>query len=126
MKAYKVFRIVNDRLMSAIVENSARIKYCLGQPNLGKLFMTQDGKMVRLPVIAFQTLEAVKEFQKSCLENRSYPFEVWEVEGEPCRQAIRYGNLNELEYGRYSPTKNDFPEGTVFLENCKLLQKVDD
>ena len=125
MKAYKVFRVEDGRLFSAIVEGRACIEYCFGRLSMGQVF-AYKGRQIRLPVMAYRDLESAEKMKKDWEEIYfRTTFEIWEVEGKYCRKKIRHGYLEELEMGKYCPVKLSFPIGTIFLQTCTPVRKIE-
>ena len=125
MKAYKVFRVEDGRLFSALVRDQACIEYYPGLPSMGQIF-TYNGKRIRLPIIVFRDLGSAKRMKKKCEQTYFWAsFEIWEVEGKYCHKKVCHGDIDELELGNYCPDELSFPDGTIFLETCTPIRRVD-
>ena len=123
MKTYKIFRVEDGQLMSAIVEGRACIEYCPGRPSMGQVF-AYNGGQIRLPIMAYRDIESAERMKKWWAKvYLRTTFETWKVEGKYSRKKIRPGDLDELELGKYRPDELSFPAGTIFLETCTPVKR---
>ena len=143
MKAYKIFRVIDGELYSAIMDGKVKIRYKPSKQSKGKLLLVQsEGKKIKSPIFAFRRLKDARnrlklfiswarseEEKKELLEK----FEIWEVKGSPWEGtligiAFSFSSLEKGIVTALAALKRVvpyMPRGTVLLSSCVPVRKVE-
>jgi len=126
IECYKVCKVVNDELHSAIVyDTDADLKYSIGKvikPKVGKIF-------------AFKTLKDAVRFKTFMVDRRNKIFKCRGVLSKEQPNRILYTSLCfrggiEIFWGKriWRDAGNDYttckPGGTIFLDEIRLIKEV--